>query len=149
MSRSELEALYVPLRKLTRLPPVQPYRPPPPAGRISSIPLMFLWCVGALFFALHAAFYDWLEAHMDELLATDPQALAHVIRRSCEIKAQIVGRDEREHGDRALSSVLEVILETLHFAEAHDGGVTVKNRPKGGAVFTLSLRPVASLTAAN
>lgn len=49
-----------------------------------------------------AAFFAWLEAHIDALLAADPEALAHVIRRSCEIKAEIVGRDEREHGDRAL-----------------------------------------------
>jgi 3-dehydroquinate synthase len=49
-----------------------------------------------------AAFYDWLEAHMDDLLAADPKALSYVIQRSCEIKAQIVGRDEREQGDRAL-----------------------------------------------
>ena len=49
-----------------------------------------------------AGFFRWLEAHIDALLAGDPAALAHVIRRSCEIKAQIVGRDEREHGDRAL-----------------------------------------------
>jgi signal transduction histidine kinase len=34
-------------------------------------------------------------------------------------------------------------------AETHDGTVTVENRPTGGAVFTLSLRPVAGLTAAN
>jgi 3-dehydroquinate synthase len=49
-----------------------------------------------------AAFFAWLEAHMDELLAADPIALTHVIHRSCEIKAEIVGRDEREQGDRAL-----------------------------------------------
>jgi 3-dehydroquinate synthase len=49
-----------------------------------------------------APFFDWIEAHIDELLAADPAALARVIYRSCEIKAQIVGRDEREHGDRAL-----------------------------------------------
>jgi 3-dehydroquinate synthase len=49
-----------------------------------------------------AAFFAWLEAHMDGLLAGDPAALAHVIHRSCEIKAEIVGRDEREQGDRAL-----------------------------------------------
>lgn len=48
-----------------------------------------------------AAFFAWLEAHMDALLAGDAAALTHVIRRSCEIKAEIVGRDEREHGDRA------------------------------------------------
>jgi len=47
-------------------------------------------------------FFDWLENHVAELLARDPQALAYAIRRSCEIKAEIVGRDEREQGDRAL-----------------------------------------------
>ena len=34
-------------------------------------------------------------------------------------------------------------------AETHDGSVTVDNLPGSGAVFTLRLRPVASLTAAN
>jgi 3-dehydroquinate synthase len=49
-----------------------------------------------------AAFFDWLEAHLDELLARDGEALSYVIRRSCEIKAQIVGRDEFEQGERAV-----------------------------------------------
>jgi 3-dehydroquinate synthase len=49
-----------------------------------------------------APFFAWLEAHMDELLGSDPAALAHVIHRSCQIKAEIVGRDEREQGERAL-----------------------------------------------
>jgi 3-dehydroquinate synthase len=49
-----------------------------------------------------AGFFAWLEAHIDALLAGDAAALAHVVRRSCEIKAEIVGRDEREQGDRAL-----------------------------------------------
>ena len=49
-----------------------------------------------------AAFFAWLEGHMDALLAGDPAALGHVVRRSCEIKAEIVSRDEREQGDRAL-----------------------------------------------
>jgi len=49
-----------------------------------------------------AALFAWLEQHMDDLLAHDPAALSHIIRRSCEIKAEIVGRDEREQGDRAL-----------------------------------------------
>lgn len=48
------------------------------------------------------AFFDWLEAHAADLLARDPDALAHAIRRSCEVKAEIVGRDEREQGERAL-----------------------------------------------
>lgn len=46
--------------------------------------------------------FGWLEQNMEKLLAHDAEALTHIIRRSCEIKAEIVGRDEREHGDRAL-----------------------------------------------
>jgi len=34
-------------------------------------------------------------------------------------------------------------------AEAHDGSVTVENRPEGGAIFSLHLRPAAGLTAPN
>ena len=47
-------------------------------------------------------FFDWLEANATRLLARDTDALTHAIRRSCEIKAEIVARDEREQGDRAL-----------------------------------------------
>ena len=49
-----------------------------------------------------AALFGWLEDHLEELLAGEPAALAHIIRRSCEIKAAVVGRDEREQGERAL-----------------------------------------------
>ncbi|AVP58707.1 3-dehydroquinate synthase [Pulveribacter suum] len=48
------------------------------------------------------ALFDWLEANMDALLAREPQALAHAVRRSCEIKAAVVGADEREAGLRAI-----------------------------------------------
>ncbi len=48
------------------------------------------------------AFLDWIEANLPALMARDPQALAHAVRRSCEIKAQVVGQDERESGLRAI-----------------------------------------------
>jgi 3-dehydroquinate synthase len=48
------------------------------------------------------AFFYWIEANIDALLARSPQALSHAIYRSCQIKAQIVARDEREQGERAL-----------------------------------------------
>ncbi len=47
-------------------------------------------------------FLDWIEAHIDALMARDPQALAHAVQRSCEIKAWVVGQDERESGLRAI-----------------------------------------------
>jgi 3-dehydroquinate synthase len=49
-----------------------------------------------------AAFFNWLEAHAEEVLALEAPALAYVIRTCCEMKANIVGRDERESGERAL-----------------------------------------------
>ncbi|NNF16231.1 MAG: 3-dehydroquinate synthase [Gammaproteobacteria bacterium] len=49
-----------------------------------------------------ADFFAWLETHMKELLALETTALARAIRRSCEIKATIVARDEKEAGERAL-----------------------------------------------
>ncbi|MBI3146917.1 MAG: 3-dehydroquinate synthase [Betaproteobacteria bacterium] len=49
-----------------------------------------------------AEFFHWIELHHPQLVGRDQVALAHAIRRSCEIKAEIVGRDERESGERAL-----------------------------------------------
>ena len=51
---------------------------------------------------LDAPFFAWLEDAMPRLLARDREALLHAIRRSCELKAGIVGADEREAGQRAL-----------------------------------------------
>ncbi|HSW20873.1 MAG TPA: 3-dehydroquinate synthase, partial [Ramlibacter sp.] len=48
------------------------------------------------------AFLDWIEANLPALLARDPAALAHAVRRSCEIKAHVVAQDEREAGLRAI-----------------------------------------------
>jgi 3-dehydroquinate synthase len=49
-----------------------------------------------------AEFLGWLEDHIDALLARDTQAVAHAVKRSCEIKAAVVGQDERESGLRAV-----------------------------------------------
>jgi 3-dehydroquinate synthase len=51
---------------------------------------------------IDAAFFSWLETHMDQLMARDDAALAQVIQRSCEIKADVVRQDERESGLRAI-----------------------------------------------
>ena len=51
---------------------------------------------------LDAAFFDWIEANIEKLVARDHAALAHAIARSCEIKADVVARDEREGGLRAV-----------------------------------------------
>jgi 3-dehydroquinate synthase len=47
-------------------------------------------------------FLAWIESSIDALMARDPVALAHAVVRSCEIKAWVVGQDERESGLRAI-----------------------------------------------
>jgi len=49
-----------------------------------------------------AGFFVWLEANASALAAGDPDARLHAVRRSCEMKAAIVVRDETEQGERAL-----------------------------------------------
>ncbi len=47
-------------------------------------------------------FLNWIELNIDDLMAGDAGALAKAIQRSCEIKAEVVGQDERESGLRAI-----------------------------------------------
>ncbi len=48
------------------------------------------------------AFFNWIEAHVDDLRALEMTALSYAVRRSCEIKAMVVSSDEREAGLRAI-----------------------------------------------
>jgi len=49
-----------------------------------------------------AEFLSWIELNLDALLSRDKAALAHAVKRCCEIKAWVVGQDEREQGLRAI-----------------------------------------------
>ena len=51
---------------------------------------------------MDAEFFGWLETHVDDLLALDGSALTHVLQRSVECKAEVVTKDEREGGLRAI-----------------------------------------------
>jgi 3-dehydroquinate synthase len=43
-----------------------------------------------------AEFFAWLEEHIEQALDLDMDVLEHIITRSCQIKAEVVGQDERE-----------------------------------------------------
>ncbi len=74
------------------------------------------------------AFFAWLEENVDKLLVCDAPALAHAVQRCCEIKAAVVGADERETGVRAL-------LNFGHtFGHAIESGVGFGNWLHGEAV---------------
>jgi 3-dehydroquinate synthase len=66
-------------------------------------------------------FFDWLEANAQKLLDRDPAALVHAIKRSCEIKADIVGRDEREQGERALLNLGHTFGHAIESATNYSG----------------------------
>jgi 3-dehydroquinate synthase len=48
------------------------------------------------------AFFEWLEANLERLVAREPDALVHAVAQSCAIKSAVVAADEREAGERAL-----------------------------------------------
>lgn len=70
---------------------------------------------GAIF---DVAFFEWLENRMDKLIALEPSELAYCIQRCCELKADVVARDETEQGDRALLNFGHTFG---HAIEAHLG----------------------------
>jgi len=48
------------------------------------------------------AFLGWIEQNLAALIDRDAGALGYAIRRSCEIKAEIVAEDEKEAGRRVI-----------------------------------------------
>ncbi|MGI9308753.1 MAG: 3-dehydroquinate synthase [Gammaproteobacteria bacterium] len=65
-----------------------------------------------------AQLFDWLDAQAESLLKRDAQTLDHAVRRSCEIKAEVVAADEREQGQRALLN----LGHTFGHAIEHNAG---------------------------
>ena len=49
-----------------------------------------------------AAYFDWLEENLAAVMALDDETILQAVRRSCEIKADVVAADEREGGLRAI-----------------------------------------------
>jgi 3-dehydroquinate synthase len=81
-------------------------------------------------FILDLQFVSWLEANVDKLLSRDRAALTYAVRRSCELKAQVVSADERESGLRA-------ILNFGHtFGHAIEAGMGYGDWLHGEAVAT-------------
>jgi shikimate kinase/3-dehydroquinate synthase len=77
---------------------------------------------------LDAAYFDWIEANIASLVAREPEAMAYAIARSCEIKAEVVRKDEREGGLRA-------VLNFGHtFGHAIESGLGYGNWLHGEAV---------------
>jgi 3-dehydroquinate synthase len=60
-----------------------------------------------------AEYLGWIEANADAITRRDPGALVHLVRRSVEIKAQVVSDDERETGRRAILNAGHTVAHAL------------------------------------
>ncbi len=63
--------------------------------------------------------FDWLDVNMAVLLARDTQALTHAIARSCDIKATVVAKDERERDLRAILNFGHTFGHAIEAATAY------------------------------
>ncbi len=61
-------------------------------------------------------YFEWMERESDSLVARDAAALRHLVRRSVEIKADVVGQDEREAGRRAILNAGHTVAHALERA---------------------------------
>jgi 3-dehydroquinate synthase len=64
--------------------------------------------------------FDWLDKNMDKLLARDADALTYAIARSCEIKATVVAKDEREYNLRAILNFGHTFGHAIEAATAYE-----------------------------
>jgi 3-dehydroquinate synthase len=64
-----------------------------------------------------AEFFDYLDKNREKILSLDPHALSHIIKRSCEIKAEVVSKDEREGGLRAILNFGHTVGHAIETAE--------------------------------
>ncbi|MBA3811208.1 MAG: 3-dehydroquinate synthase [Caulobacteraceae bacterium] len=89
------------------------------------------------------AFFDWLEANAPRVLAREPEALARAVERCVEMKAEIVARDERECGARALLNLGHTFA---HAVEAESGyGEALKHGEAVGLGCAMAFRLSARL----
>jgi 3-dehydroquinate synthase len=63
--------------------------------------------------------FDWLDANMPALLGRDTEALTYAIARSCEIKATVVAKDEREQNLRAILNFGHTFGHAIEAATAY------------------------------
>ncbi len=66
-----------------------------------------------------AAFFDWLEINAPAMAAGDAEARQYAVRRSVEMKAGIVARDETEEGERALLNLGHTFCHALEKATGY------------------------------
>src|SRR6516164_4819828 len=87
-----------------------------------------------------AGFFTWLEANWRDVFAGGT-AREHAIATSCRMKAEIVGRDERESGERALLNLGHT------FGHAFEAGAGFSDRLLHGEAIAIGMSMAFALSA--
>jgi 3-dehydroquinate synthase len=64
-------------------------------------------------------FFEWLEAHIGAVLDGREDAITHVVRTSCRIKAAVVERDEKDEGVRGILNFGHTVGHALEAATGY------------------------------
>jgi 3-dehydroquinate synthase len=93
-------------------------------------------------------YFGWIEGHVAELGARDLPTLTHLVRRSVEIKAQVVSQDEREGGRRVILNAGHTIAHGLEqasrYALAHGEAVSLGLTAETRIAERLGLAPAGT-----
>lgn len=65
-------------------------------------------------------YFDWIDEQRSHLMALDLNQLGHLVKRSVEIKATVVGQDEREMGCRATLNFGHTIGHGIEAASSYN-----------------------------
>jgi 3-dehydroquinate synthase len=63
-----------------------------------------------------SAYFRWIENNRASILRREPDTVGRLVRRSVEIKAEVVGADEREAGRRAILNAGHTVAHGLEAA---------------------------------
>ncbi len=86
-----------------------------------------------------AEFFGWLEEHAQQVLEGDEAAITHAVAHSCKMKADIVARDERESGERALLNLGHTFAHALEAALGYSSHLTHGEAVGLGCVLAFKL----------
>lgn len=71
--------------------------------------------------AVNSLFFEYVEANITAVLAMEPNILIEIIRHCCQLKAQVVERDEKEAGLRAILNYGHTLGHALEAISGYHG----------------------------
>jgi 3-dehydroquinate synthase len=86
-----------------------------------------------------AEFFAWLESNGARALAGDSVALVRMVVQSCRTKADVVSRDERDTGERALLNLGHTFAHALESVTGYSGRLLHGEAVAAGMVLALKL----------